>query len=129
MNRFLLVVLIWFTSGCVDCDRCIDYAYRSSILKLTAIDSTCGRGKYIMIDLDSAQVCSSILIEEQPTNHHIKAYKIEGYNNKIWQTIHESSSFTSPEQIYFKPIKSRLIRVHIIKAEKIPIVAKFMVYD
>ncbi|MFI3321989.1 MAG: hypothetical protein R3Y50_05640 [Rikenellaceae bacterium] len=93
-----------------------------------AIDSTSGRGKYLTISLEKEQNCVAVYIEEKSENCRLKEYQIERLEGVKWVVISRCKRENSGEFITFKPQEIKKLRLHFLKAEKMPNISKLIIY-
>lgn len=93
-----------------------------------AVDSTSGRGKYLIISLKKEQPCSAIYIEEPTDNFRLIEYQIERLDGLKWRVVTRCKRENSKEFITFSPQMAKKIRIHFLRAEKMPNISKLIIY-
>lgn len=93
------------------------------------IQQTTGKGKSILLKLDTAQPVDACIIQEQIANgERIRKYKVEAHVNGKWQTVAQGESVGHKRIERFPAVTTNRLRLTVSECVDTPVIRDFSAY-
>lgn len=129
MKRYVILLILLVGCGVKASKMSCEGEFRLSKKEYTAIDSLAGRGKYLILRFNEPRCCKALYIEQQNADNLLRTYQLESFDGLSWIPILRASHVYDGTIVFFDPIVTSAVRLHHLRAERVPNIAKFVLYE